>query len=157
MPNILWTRVDNRLVHGQVGVTWVNWLGANLIVVANDEVAEDEVQQSLMDMVVPSTVGTRYFTIQKTIDVIHKASDAQKIFIVCKNPQDVLRLVKGGVPIDKVNIGNMHYSEGKKQISPTVSVDENDINTLKELDKLGVKLDLRGVPEDKGVNLIELL
>lgn len=157
MPNILWTRVDNRLVHGQVGVTWVNWLGANLIVVANDDVANDEVQQSLMDMVVPSTVGTRYFTIEKTINVIHKASDAQKIFLVCKTPQDVLRLVEGGVPIEKLNIGNMHFSEGKKQISPTVSVDKDDIETLKKLDSLGVELDLRGVPDDKKVNLMKLL
>lgn len=50
-PNILLTRIDNRLVHGQVGVTWVNHLGANLLVVANDKVSEDEVQQNLMDMV----------------------------------------------------------------------------------------------------------
>ncbi|WP_066497139.1 PTS N-acetylgalactosamine transporter subunit IIB [Abyssisolibacter fermentans] len=157
MPNILWTRIDNRLVHGQVGVTWVNWLGANLILVANDEVSNDEVQQSLMDMVVPDTVSTRYFSIEKTINVIHKASASQKIFLVCKTPQDVLRLVKGGVPIDKVNIGNMHYSEGKKQIAPTVSVDEDDINILKELDKLGVELDLRGVPDDKGVNIIKMI
>lgn len=61
MPNILLTRIDNRLVHGQVGVTWVNHLGANLMVVANDEVAEDEVQQDLMDMVVPGTIGVRFF------------------------------------------------------------------------------------------------
>ncbi|MEM8267171.1 PTS sugar transporter subunit IIB, partial [Morganella morganii] len=52
MPNILMTRIDNRLVHGQVGVTWTNTLGANLVVVANDEAAADPVQQNLMDMVV---------------------------------------------------------------------------------------------------------
>ncbi|MDA6329317.1 PTS sugar transporter subunit IIB, partial [Escherichia coli] len=29
-PNILLTRIDNRLVHGQVGVTWTSTIGANL-------------------------------------------------------------------------------------------------------------------------------
>lgn len=96
MPNILMTRIDNRLVHGQVGVTWTNTLGANLVVVANDEAAADPVQQNLMDMVVAEGVQTRYFTLQKTIDVIHKAADRQKIFLVCKTPQDVLTLVRGG-------------------------------------------------------------
>jgi len=157
MPNILLTRIDNRLIHGQVGVTWCNFLGANLILVANDEVEEDEVQQSLMDMVVPDTVATRYFTLEKTINVIHKASPAQKIFVVCKNPQDVLTLVKGGVPIDKVNIGNMHYEEGKIQISSTVSIDEVDKKAFKELDSLGVKLDLRRVPDEKGENIMDLI
>ena len=87
MSNILLVRIDNRLIHGQVGVTWVNHLGANLILVANDIVAEDMVQQSLMEMVVPETVATRFFTVQKTIDVIHKASKSQHIFIVCKTPR----------------------------------------------------------------------
>ena len=45
MPNILLTRIDNRLVHGQVGVTWTKTLGANLIVVADDTAAEDRIQQ----------------------------------------------------------------------------------------------------------------
>lgn len=112
MPNILMTRIDNRLVHGQVGVTWTNTLGANLVVVANDEAAADPVQQNLMDMVVAEGVQTRYFTLQKTIDVIHKAADRQKIFLVCKTPQDVLTLVRGGVPIRFVNVGNMHFAEG---------------------------------------------
>ncbi|MFD1449034.1 PTS N-acetylgalactosamine transporter subunit IIB [Oceanobacillus profundus] len=155
-PNILSTRIDNRLVHGQVGVTWTNHLGANLVVVANDKVAEDEVQQSLMEMVLPDTVQARFFSLQKTIDVIHKASPRQKIFLVIKDVQDALTLKEGGVPFGYLNVGNMHYSEGKKQISSTVSVDENDIAAFKRLAELDVELDLRGVPSDRGQNLLDL-
>ncbi|RCW48700.1 MULTISPECIES: PTS N-acetylgalactosamine transporter subunit IIB [unclassified Halanaerobium] len=157
MPNILLTRIDNRLIHGQVGVTWLNHLGANLVLVANDEVAEDEVRQNLMDMVLPESTETRFFTLQRTIDVIHNAADRQKIFLVVETPQDVLTLVKGGVPIKEVNIGNMHYEEGKEQISTTVSVTEDDKKVFKELNKLGVKLDLRRVPDEKGQNILDLL
>lgn len=149
MPNILLTRVDNRLIHGQVGVTWVNHLGANLILVANDKVSADPVQQSLMDMVVPDAIQTRFFSIEKTIKVINKASDKQKIFLVCKTPQDVLRLVEGGVPIKEINIGNMHFSEGKEQISSTVSIDEDDKKTLRKLIDLGVKVEQRRVPDER--------
>lgn len=35
--NIVFTRVDNRLVHGQVGNVWVTASGANLILVVDDE------------------------------------------------------------------------------------------------------------------------
>ena len=48
MPNILLVRIDNRLVHGQVGITWTTSLGANLIVVADDLSAKDPLQQQLM-------------------------------------------------------------------------------------------------------------
>lgn len=149
MANILLTRVDNRLIHGQVGVTWVNHLGANLILVANDEVSKDPVQQSLMDMVVPDAIATRFFSIEKTIQVIDKASPKQKIFLVCKTPQDALRLVEGGVKITEVNIGNMHFSEGKQQISSTVSLDEDDKKTLRKLHELGVKIEQRRVPDER--------
>lgn len=157
MPNILLTRIDNRLIHGQVGVTWTNHLGANLVLVANDEVAENEVRQNLMDMVLPETIETRFFTLEKTINIIHKAADRQKIFIVVETPQDLLKLVEGGVPIKKVNVGNMHYEEGKEQISSTVSVTDGDKETFKKLDNLGVELDLRRVPDEKGQDIMELI
>ncbi|MCC8379653.1 MULTISPECIES: PTS N-acetylgalactosamine transporter subunit IIB [unclassified Xenorhabdus] len=156
-PNILLTRIDNRLIHGQVGVTWANSLGANLVVVANDEAANDLVQQSLMDMVMSDGVQTRYFTLQKTIDVIHKAAERQKIFIVCKTPQDVLTLVKGNVPIHFVNIGNMHFSEGKTQIHKTVAVDKGDIETFIELQKRGIPCEIRRVPDESGEDIANLL
>jgi len=156
-PNILMTRIDNRLVHGQVGVTWVSTLGANLLLVANDDAANDLVQQNLMDMVVADGVQTRYFTLQKTINIIAKAASHQKIFIVCKTPQDVLTLVKGSVPITFVNVGNMHFSSGKKQIHKTVSVDEADIAAFNELTKLGVTSEVRRVPDEAGEMIGELL
>lgn len=157
MPNILLTRIDNRLVHGQVGVTWVNHLGANLIVVANDEVAEDEVQQDLMEMVVSEAIGVRFFSIQTTADIIHEASEDQNIFLVSKTPQDVLRLVEGGVPIDKVNIGNMHYSEGKTQIYSTVSIDDADKEAFRKLKEHGVKLEVRRVPDERPDDIYKFL
>lgn len=156
-PNILMTRIDNRLVHGQVGVTWTSALGANLLLVANDSAAEDKTQQNLMDMVVADGVQTRYFTLQKTIDVIHKAASSQKIFIVCKTPQDVLTLVKGGVPIKFVNVGNMHFADGKKQVHKTVSVDDADIAAFKELQDLGVTCEVRRVPDEAGESIASLL
>ena len=85
-PNILLTRIDNRLVHGQVGVTWTSSLGANLIVVVDDDAANQEVQQQLMTMTASNAgVGIRFFTVEKTIRIISKDAQAQKIFIVCKH------------------------------------------------------------------------
>ena len=103
MPNIVLTRIDNRLVHGQVATQWCGSIGANLILVANDNVAGDKLRQGLMDMAAPSYAAMRYWTLEKTISTIHKASDKQMIFIVCETPQDVLTLVEGGVPIGRAS------------------------------------------------------
>lgn len=156
MPNILLTRIDSRLIHGQVATQWVSTLGANLILVANDKVADDSFRQNLMNMSAPSYVQTRYFTIEKTINVIHKASDSQKIFIIVDNPEDVVKLVEGGVPIKKVNIGNMHTEEGKRQVATVVAVSDNDVAAFRRLQELGVELEIRKVPSESTENIGKL-
>ena len=65
---------------------------------------------------------------------------------MAETPQDVLKLVKGGVPIRKVNIGNMHMAEGKRQVATSVAVDDSDVAAFKELQELGVELEIRRVP-----------
>lgn len=147
--NILLTRIDNRLVHGQVGITWTKSTGANLIVVVDDEAANDDVQQQLMKMTAESSgADIRFFTVEKTISVIHKASDRQKIFIVCKTPEIVRKLVDGGVPVDKLNVGNMHSSLGKRQITKKVYVDDKDMEDLKYLKEKGIDIFIQDVPDD---------
>ena len=145
-PNILLTRIDNRLIHGQVATQWNSTIGANLILVANDAVSTNTMRQNLMKMAAPTGVATRFFSLQHTIEIIGKASPKQKIFIICENPEDVLALVKGGVPIKKVNIGNMHMAEGKRQVATSVAVSDEDVAAFKELQERGVELEIRRVP-----------
>ena len=153
-PNILLTRIDNRLVHGQVGVTWTTSLGANLLIVADDSAAKDPIQQQLMSMTAESSgVGIRFFTIEHTIKIIHKASPNQKIFIVCKTPNDVRKLLEGGVPINEVNVGNMHFSEGKKSITKKVYVDDKDLEDLRYIKAKGVKVYAQDTPGDIKTNI----
>lgn len=153
-PNILLTRIDNRLVHGQVGVTWTSSLGANLIVVVDDEAATQVVQQQLMTMTAGNSgVGIRFFTVEKTIRIISKAAPAQKIFIVCKTPSVVKSLVDGGVAIKDVNVGNMHFSEGKRALTKKVYVDDQDVKDLKYIESKGVNVFIQDTPGDPKHNV----
>lgn len=153
-PHIVLTRIDNRLVHGQVGVVWTSSIGANLLLVANDQTAQDELQQELMEATAESSgVGIRFWTLQKTIDNIHKAAERQKIFIIVRTPQDALKLVEGGVPIKQVNVGNMHFTQGKERLTKKVYVDDEDKKVLAELADHGVEVFIQDVPEDKKQNI----
>ena len=98
-------------------------------------------------MAAPGYAQTRFFSVDKTIAIIDKASPKQKIAIICETPQDVLRLVEGGVPIKKVNIGNMHMSEGKRQVATSVAVNDDDVAAFKKMQDLGVELEIRRVPD----------
>jgi PTS system galactosamine-specific IIB component len=146
-PNILLTRIDNRLVHGQVGVTWTTTLGANLLIVADDEVAKNPLQQQLMAITAETSgAGIRFFTVEHTINIIAKAAPHQKIFIICRTPEEVKRLIDGGVPLKDVNVGNMHFTQGKKQLSKKVYVDDADLETLKYIASKNVNVYIQDVP-----------
>ncbi|HIF9448805.1 TPA: PTS N-acetylgalactosamine transporter subunit IIB [Photobacterium damselae] len=158
-PNIVWTRIDERLLHGQIRITWGKHSEANLILVANDDAA-DGPNAAFMQAGMKASAGgeyaVRFFSIQKTIDVIHKASPQQKIFILCNNPTDVARLVEGGVPITHCNVGNMHFHEGKRQIAKTVSVDEKDIDAFERMVARGVICTVQNTPDQNPVPVLEL-
>ncbi|MDR2977126.1 MAG: PTS N-acetylgalactosamine transporter subunit IIB [Streptococcaceae bacterium] len=148
-PNILLTRIDNRLIHGQVGVTWTKTLGANLIVVADDEASTDTLAQELMSVTADSSgAGVRFFTLQRTIDIIGKAAPHQKIFLVVRNPHSARVLIESGVPIKQLNVGNMHFSEGKHALSKKVYVDAQDVEDLNAIIRTGVEVYIQDVPGD---------
>ena len=94
---------------------------------------------------------------QKTIDIIHRASPNQHIAIICESPQDVLKLVEGGVPIKKVNIGNMHMAEGKRQVATSVAVDDDDVAAFRKLQELGVELEIKTSSGHAGRKYIDKL
>ncbi|ADO50344.1 PTS system mannose/fructose/N-acetylgalactosamine-transporter subunit IIB [[Enterobacter] lignolyticus] len=110
MVNIVHTRLDDRYIHGQVATGWIPHTQANLVVICNDAVAEDEMRKQLISIAAPEGVGVRYFSVQKTIDVIHQASQKQHILLMADNPLDALKLVENGVPIKELNLGNRAYS-----------------------------------------------
>lgn len=148
-PNIILTRIDNRLVHGQVGCTWTATLGANLIVVADDVAAEDQVQQTLMSMTAKSSnAGIRFFGIDYTAEIIGNAAPEQKIFLVVRTPKEARKLFDKGVAIKELNVGNMHFSQGKRALSKKVYVDDEEYNDLKYLKDKGVHVYIQDVPGD---------
>lgn len=157
-PNIVWTRIDERLLHGQIRITWGKHSEANLILVANDEAAEGPnaaFMQAGMKASAGGEYAVRFFTIQKTIDVIAKASPKQKIFILCNNPTDIARMVEGGVPISQCNIGNMHFHEGKRKLTKTVSVDDADIAAFERIAKHNISCTIQNTPDQTPIDIFE--
>ena len=146
-PKILLTRIDDRFIYGQDVKLWNEAIGSNLVLIVNDEIAADSRKWAPMRVAAPDGVWTRFFSVQKTIDVIHTATPRQWILIMLASPADALALVKGGVPITKISIGHMQAGEGKRPITPAVAVDDADIAALKELRELGIELEIRYLPE----------
>lgn len=145
-PKILLTRIDDRFIYGQDVELWNEAVGSNLVLIVNDEIAADSQRWAPMRVATPDSVWTRFFSVQRTIDIIHTATPRQWILIMVASPADALALVKGGVPITKISIGHMQAGEGKRPATPTVAVDDTDVAAFKELQELGIELEIRSLP-----------
>ena len=145
-PKILLTRIDDRFIYGQDVELWNEAVGSNLVLIVNDEIAADSRQWAPMRVAAPEGVWTRFFSVQRTTDIIHTATPRQWILVMVASPADALALVKGGVPITKISIGHMQAGEGKRSATPAVAVDEADVAAFKELQELGIELEIRSSP-----------
>ena len=117
-PKILLTRIDDRFIYGQDIELWNEAVGSNLVLIVNDEIAADSRKWAPMRVATPEGVWTRFFSVQRTVDIIHTATPRQWILIMVASPTDALALVKGGVPITKISIGHMQAGEGKRPATP---------------------------------------
>lgn len=145
-PKILLTRIDDRFIYAQDIEQWNEAVGSNLVLIVNDGIAADSRKWAPMRVAAPEGVWTRFFSVQRTIDVIHTATPRQWILIMVASPADALALVKGGVPITKISIGHMQAGEGKRPVTLAVAVDDEDVAALKELQELGIELEIRYLP-----------
>ncbi|TCS76160.1 mannose/fructose/sorbose PTS transporter subunit IIB [Pectinatus cerevisiiphilus] len=149
-------RIDDRLIHGQVATVWAKAANAGRIIVCSDEVMNDTIRKTLVLQVAPPGIKVNVVDIEKAIRVYNNPKYARDtVFFLFTCPQDVLRMIEGGIPIKSVNIGGMSFKDGKKQITKAVSVDDSDKETFRKLDELGVELEIRPVVNDVKVNIMD--
>lgn len=152
-------RIDNRLIHGQVTVAWVGRIGANHLIVANDEVAADEFQRLLLPQAARG-VRTSVLGIDDTVAYCAGEEAAgETIMILAKFPADALRLLTAGLSVGEVNVGNQAPKPGTKftMVTRSISVTEQDAKDYRRIAELAGGLHCQMMPNDKADDFLRLL
>jgi len=150
-------RVDNRLVHGQVLEAWLPKLNADTIVVVDDGVAGDPLRQSIMEIAVPSRVKCRFERVDSLKEALEELNSDHRVALVLfssiKDARDALRM---GVPLEKINVGNVHYQKGKERITPCISLSEDELHSLMEIQRRS-RVELQTLPDESPLRFPECL
>ena len=147
-------RVDERLIHGQVAVVWSKHIGANRIIVANDEVIHNEMQMMALKMAIPSSIKANIKSVDKAIEILNDPrGEKLKIFVVVGNPKDACRIAEKVKGIELINIGNYgrmdEDSKGKREkIDGNIYVTDEDKKYLKMLTEYEGKVNVQVVPSE---------
>jgi PTS system mannose-specific IIB component len=157
MPIVL-VRIDDRLVHGQVVEGWLKIVNVDTILVVSDVVARDTVQQILMSMAVTENVKLVVKNLKDATDTIKSRQHAkEKIMILTVSPSDILYMIDNGINFRSVNVGGMHFMNGKRQLLYNLFVDDNDVENLYKICNRGVKIEGRILPKDQKTNIMRVI
>lgn len=130
-------RIDNRLIHGQVAVTWMNAIGADKIIVTNDKVAADPIQK----MALPMAARGNTVYVLSIADCIKYAQDNpnETLFVIAKHPQDALQIIESGLEIQAVNVGNAAPIPGAvdyKMVTKSIAVTKEEAVVYRKIAEL---------------------
>jgi mannose/fructose/N-acetylgalactosamine-specific phosphotransferase system component IIB len=142
-------RVDERLLHGQVALNWVSNVGASSILIANDDVMRNEMSKMALKMAKPSGVNLAIRGIKGAAELLNDPRSADiTVFVIVRTLEDALGLARQTDTIRFVNIGGIKKKEGSRLIAPAVFVNNDDMETLKQLSTIVDKIEFRMLPSD---------
>ncbi|MCT7861242.1 MAG: PTS sugar transporter subunit IIB [Lactobacillus crispatus] len=156
-------RIDERLIHGQVAVVWSKVLNVTHILVANDDVVNNDLQVTSLKMAVPDNIKFIARNVADSIKILNnpKAKDLA-MMVVVRNFKDAAEIAKNVNTIERINVGNFGLlpvnKSGKpqKQIDATVEVDEDDMKYIEEIANLDVPFDSQLTPDSSKKNFKKL-
>lgn len=153
---VVLVRVDNRLVHGQVLEAWLPALDAQGILVADDEAAGNVLARSAMSLAIPPKVSFQVVRVLAAAELLKpggKGPQARRTLVLLRDVRDAVTLHEAGVPIPRLNLGNIHFGNGRRQVSPSVFLDEREIAELEQLASTGTEVEVRAVPSENPLPL----
>jgi len=157
MPITL-VRIDDRLMHGQVVQGWLRIIDVDVVLIASDMVARDRTQQILMAMAAPKNVKLEIKNLEDATKAVISGRYAEKkIMILTMRPSDVLYMLDNGADFKSVNVGGMHFINGKRRLLYNLYVDDIDLENLYRICKRDIEVEGRVFPKDRKVNIIYLI
>jgi fructoselysine and glucoselysine-specific PTS system IIB component len=149
-------RVDSRLLHGQIAVSWVNYVGTDCILVAGDNI--DPMVTTTMKLSKPAGVKLVIKTINDSIAAINEGkTDPYRLFILVENVTDAYRLAKACPAIKSINVGRTKKYDGMESLNNETHVTFEQKKMLKELLESGYNIVLQMIPTSKAVPLKQVL
>lgn len=156
MANIVLARIDERLIHGQIRLQWGKHSGANTIIVADDEIAALVPLQAPFKASAGSDFAVLFRTIDQTISNLPKAGPDRKILLLCKSPIEFAKIVQGGIKLPEINVGNMHFHEGRVSVNKYINVNKQDMEAFSILAEHGSSCTVQHMPESAKKCIFEL-
>ena len=154
----IFIRIDDRLIHGQVIISWVNHLHTKNIILCDDSIAGSEWESELYLSIVPEELTAKVFSVDDTAKyIISNAEEMQNTIILISSPTVLEKLVDNNIKIDKVNVGGIHYKDEKEKYLTYLYLDNEDKASFRRCFNKGINFECLDVPDGKKIALENII
>ncbi len=151
-------RIDDRLIHGQVVIGWAGHLKTKQIILCEDSVAKNDWEKELYLSIVPQHIKAKIMTTVELAEYLKDSHlDLKKTIVLVNSPRVIENLIQLGAPINKVNVGGIHFKDGRRKILNYLYLNEEEINSFKRCIEMGVEFDCQDIPLCKRTPLRKLI
>ena len=158
MAELVLTRIDSRLIHGQVVTKWVGQSGANRIIVVSDELVNDDFMKSIYLMAAPPSVKVDVFGTEEAGENWKKDEfGTGKVLLLFPSLAVLKQTMEHGLELKKLQVGGLGGGPKRKVVFQNITLDDSDVEVLKEVREKGIEVIFQTIPEDKPQKLEEIL
>ena len=145
--SVVLTRIDDRLIHGQVAVGWAQALRAERIVVVDDAVSTSAWEQELYSLGVPPGLAVEYAAVDRAVErfATWREQEARTIVLV-RDVATLVRLCERTPAVDRINVGGLHDQNGRAQRLAYVYLSDEEAAQLRQLSENGITVTAQDVP-----------
>ncbi len=155
---LVWTRVDQKLIHGQIAVAWVPHLSIDAVVISDGDTAEDPWTQKVMLMGLPPEVQEVRFVAPARAAALLAGEEwaARRVLLIFREVEGALEAVRSGLRLTRLNLGNQAARPDVPSLRLTDAfyVSERERSGLSDLMELGLEVMLQALPTDKAVKWV---
>lgn len=146
--SIEFTRVDFRLIHGQVITRWLTQCQINEIVTIDTALSKDAFMQEVFKMAAPKGVKITIVNVEDAVKRQQEgAFDKNRVMVLFKGVAELNAAVQAGLKLEKVQIGGLGGGPGRKAVNNAITLDRADADTLLELEKMGIEIYFQTTPD----------
>lgn len=158
MRNVLVTRIDDRLIHGQVVTAWIKVYPINKILIIDDELSKNQLMLRIYKAAAPTGVEVVLMNQEDAAEyLLDDPVKGENIMVLVKIPEVIEKIINQGYETSKIILGGMGASEKRKRFNRNVSASEEEIASFRRIIDKGIKIVYQLVPNDREMDIKELL
>lgn len=158
MPIVL-SRVDDRLIHGQVVIGWGLPLRVQVIALVDDTIRANPWEQDIYRMATPETVQLEFVGCAEAAACL-RGWDAspRNVLLLTGDLATMAALVEAGEGvIRRVNLGGLHQQPGRRERLRYLYLSDAEVDQLRRLEAGGTAVFAQDLPTAPAVPLREVV